>query len=146
MQKSVMSELSRRRTIIKPRGAIGDPARRSAGILLRSGYYGWRCAAHAHGGIERRSGHAVRAHQWSPVELKSDHGELSGVEAERWMARDNKAEQPVRPVPNAHYFFVEYGSQSFAASCIESRSATAVIANEARFQSYVSKGVFLEKD
>jgi hypothetical protein len=56
--------------------------------------------------IKRRTGHAVRAHQWSAVEFEPEHGELSGFEAERWVAGDNEGKQPVRPVPNTHHFFV----------------------------------------
>jgi hypothetical protein len=55
--------------------------------------------------VKRSTGHAVRAHQWFAVELEPDHGELSGFEPERWMARDNEAKQAVGPVPNVDDFF-----------------------------------------
>src|ERR1700688_2547013 len=49
--------------------------------------------------VEWCTGHAVGAHQWFALELQSDHGELSGFEPKRWMARDNEAKQEVAPVP-----------------------------------------------
>jgi hypothetical protein len=55
--------------------------------------------------IKRRTGHAVRAHQWFAVELEPNHGKLSGFEPKRWMARDNEAKQAVGPVPNVDNFF-----------------------------------------
>jgi hypothetical protein len=49
--------------------------------------------------------YAREANQRFAVELEPDHGELSGFEAERWMASDSEAKQTVGPVPNVDNFF-----------------------------------------